>query len=91
MDSVYLLQHLHVLPHGEEDVKVISVYSSRRAAIEAIERLRVQPGFVEYPKLIDPLVNDQSDGFYIDKYTLDQDHWVEGYMTDYPEEEEPGS
>lgn len=89
MDSVYLLQHLHVLPHGEEDVKVIGIYSSRQAAIEAVERLKVQPGFVEHPSLIDPLVDDEPDGFYIDKYPLDKDHWAEGYITDYPGEERP--
>lgn len=81
MANVYLLQHLHMLPHGEEDVKIIGIYSSRQAAISAIERLREQPGFIDRPELIDPLVDDKSDGFYIDEYSLDSDHWGEGYVT----------
>ena len=45
MKVVYLLQHLHTLPNGEEDVKNIGIYSSKQAAIDATKRLRTQPGF----------------------------------------------
>jgi hypothetical protein len=67
---VYVVQHLHVQDDGEEDVKLIGVYSNREAAEQAVDRLRLQPGFCDTP-----------DRFSIDPYTLDQDHWTEGYVT----------
>jgi hypothetical protein len=84
MNRVFLVQHLHILPQGEEDVKIIGVYSSRQAATEAIERLRSQPGFTEHPKQVNPLVDDDKEGFYIDEYLLDKDHWTEGYVMVHP-------
>jgi hypothetical protein len=81
MPSVYLLQHLHVLSNGEEDVKIIGIYSSSSTALAAIDRVKDQPGFSDFPCLIDPLSEDEVDGFYIDEYILDQDHWPEGFIT----------
>jgi hypothetical protein len=34
-----------------------------------VKRLLQQPGFREYPR-----------GFCIDKYEVDRDHWVEGFV-----------
>ena len=45
MTKVYVLQHVHSLEDGEEDVKFIGVYSSRENAEAAITRLRRAPGF----------------------------------------------
>ncbi|CAG0926367.1 hypothetical protein TFLX_00035 [Thermoflexales bacterium] len=81
MEPVYLLQHLHVLANGEEDAKIIGIYSSRSAALAAIDRVKTQPGFSDFPRLLDPLSEDEVDGFYIDEYVLDQDHWSEGFIT----------
>lgn len=81
MEPVYLLQHLHVLANDEEGVKTIGIYSSRSAALAAIDRVKTQPGFSSFPRLIDPLNEDEIDGFYIDEYVLDQDHWSEGFIT----------
>lgn len=72
--DVFVLQHLHLQDDGGEDVKMIGVYSSREAAEGAVERLRGQPGFRDAPE-----------GFQIDRYSLDADHWVEGYKTLRPE------
>ena len=66
MDRAYLLQHENP---DTEDVKVIGLYSSPSLAAAAIERLRTQPGFCDYP-----------DGFTIDAYELNEDHWVEGFV-----------
>lgn len=66
MDRAYLLQHENPL---NEDVKVIGLYSSEASAREAIARLQAQPGFCDYP-----------DGFSIDLYELDRDHWTEGFV-----------
>ena len=70
MTSVFVLQHVHETADGVEDVKLIGVYSSREKAQEAVARLGGVPGFSDAP-----------DGFHIDQYHLDQDHWVEGYVT----------
>jgi hypothetical protein len=69
MASVFVLQHVHSREDGSEDVKFIGVYSSREKADAAVARLSSQAGFSEAP-----------DGFHIDEYPVDQDHWVEGYV-----------
>src|SRR5437899_1960942 len=69
--EVYLLQHVHEFPDGEEDIKLIGVYSSRVLAEEAQRRAEMLPGFHETPK-----------GFTIDPYKVNEDHWPEGYITD---------
>ena len=66
--EVYLLQHSYEVM-DDEDVKVIGVYSSEMAARAAIERLKEQPGFRDHP-----------DGFHVDRYPLDKDHWTEGFV-----------
>jgi len=66
--DVFVVQHLRESSDGTEDVKFIGVYSSAPAAQTAVERLRSKPGFCEYP-----------DGFSIDRYPVDQDHWTEGF------------
>lgn len=68
MPSVFVLQHVHLTEDDVEDVKFIGVYSSRENAQAAVERLGHVPGFLDVP-----------DGFHIDEYQVDQDHWGEGY------------
>jgi hypothetical protein len=68
--EVFVLQHVHILDDGEEDVKMIGVYSTHEQAASAIERLSTQPGFCDLPE-----------GFEIDPYVLDEDNWAEGYVT----------
>jgi hypothetical protein len=80
MNDVYVLEHLHVLNGDEEDVKMIGVYRSREAGLAAIERLRNQPGFRDFPKLIER-GNEGPDGFYLNGHQLDQDSWAEGFFT----------
>ena len=81
MESVFVVQHVHVLPSGEEDVKLIGVYRSLESARSAVTRLRGQPGFKDHPRVVDPDVDDDSQGFHIGRYPLDKDHWSEGYVT----------
>jgi hypothetical protein len=66
--SVFVLQHVHSLEDGAEDVKFIGVYSSRENALAAITRLSRALGFSQAPN-----------GFHIDEYPVDKDHWIEGY------------
>ena len=70
MTKVYVLQHVHSLEDGAEDVKFIGVYSSRENALATIARLSRAPGFSDAPE-----------GFCIDEYQVDKDQWVEGYST----------
>jgi hypothetical protein len=70
MAKAYVLQHVHSVSDGAEDVKLVGVYSSRENAQAAITRLSQAPGFSEAPA-----------GFHIDEYQVDKDQWVEGYST----------
>jgi hypothetical protein len=79
--SVFVVQHLHVHAQGEECVKMIGVYKSRRAAEQAVRRLASQLGFRDRPNIIDPLKDHEESGFYIDEYRIGEDHWTEGYVT----------
>jgi hypothetical protein len=82
MNTVFVIQHLHVLPQGEEDFKLIGVYSTRAKALAAIERLREAPGFRDFPELVDPANSPTgAQGFYVDEFPLDLDHWSEGFET----------
>ncbi len=68
--EVFLLQHVHVHENGEEDVSLIGVYSTSENAENALQRAKKLPGYRDAP-----------DGFCIDCYRLDEDHWTEGYFT----------
>lgn len=68
--TVFVLQHVARADEDDEDVKLIGTYSTRGSAEAAIARLREQPGFSAYPN-----------GFCIDEYELDKDHWTEGFFS----------
>ncbi len=68
MKNVYVVQHCRDLDDGSEDLKFIGVYSSMENAEEAVGRIRRKPGFFRF-----------QDGFSIDRYEIDQDHWTEGF------------
>ena len=74
MKSVFVLQHVHAFANDDEEVKFIGVYSSKEKAENAISRLIRKPGFKE-----------TKEGFCIDEYELNADHWAEGYVTEFPE------
>jgi len=66
--TVFVLQHVRDEGDGAENVKFIGVYSSRANTDAAISRLLQVPGFCSIP-----------DGFCVDEYELDMDHWKEGF------------
>lgn len=71
MNTVFILQHVHVSENGqEEDVKIIGIYSSRESAESAVERARGLPGFRLH-----------QEGFEITEYDVDKDHWTEGFIS----------
>lgn len=66
MEPLFVL--LHSLPETGK-VKVVGIYSSRALAEEAEERSRLLPGFADEP-----------DGFSIEQYEIDRDHWPRGFV-----------
>jgi hypothetical protein len=54
--------------NGDEDERLLGVYSSERAANERIEQARKLPGF-----------QNARDGFHVDAYEVDRDEWPEGF------------
>ena len=70
MKYLYVLQHVHEIANDKEDVKFIGVYSSSENAEKAKSRLIQKPGFSE-----------NRDGFFIDEYEIDVDHWTNGFHT----------
>jgi len=81
MTRVFLLQHLHVLGPDEEDVKALGIYSSREAALAAVERFRKLPGFCDTAQMADHSKPGPAEGFNIDEYEVDLDSWSKGYET----------
>jgi hypothetical protein len=69
MDSVVLLWHVHEMPDGQDDEKLIGVYRNEDDARAAIDRLRDKPGFRELPE-----------GFMCETHPLNRDGWTEGYV-----------
>ncbi len=66
--KVCILWHVNTL-EGVDEEKLIGVYSDETAANAAINRLISKPGFKDCPE-----------GFTIDNYEIDKDHWTEGYV-----------
>jgi rRNA processing protein Krr1/Pno1 len=67
MESVFVVQHMHVLPSGEDDVKLVGVYQSLEAARSAVERLRTQPGFRDHPRIVDPEQDTDEQGSTLER------------------------
>ena len=87
--EVFLLYHVrhahnpdgtvdHVDEDGElawdewdgDDLKLLGVYSTEAAAQARIEQARTLPGFAAEP-----------DCFFADEWTVDKDHWTDGFVT----------
>ena len=66
MEPLFVL--LHSIPETGR-VKVVGLYSSLDLAEAATARARVLPGFIDEP-----------DGFSIEQYEIDKDHWPRGFV-----------
>jgi hypothetical protein len=69
LTAVFVVHHEYQRDDDQDETKLIGIYSSEAKAKLAIERLRVLPGFSEWP-----------DGFSVDCYPIDADHWIEGLI-----------
>ena len=72
-DMVFVLEHARYDDDNSdndiEDLKLIGVFATQQQAKAAIEQLKQQPGFKDYPK-----------GFHIDAYPLGQINWSSGFV-----------
>ncbi len=75
---LYLLWHTYEKKPGDEDTKLIGVYSSEERAKEALEKVRVKPGFRDYP-----------DGFEIYEDELNMTDWREGFAEPWDADDDP--
>ncbi len=69
-NSVFVLWHNHVIEPGNEDDKLIGVYSSIKTAKDAQKRMSKLAGF-----------RTSKRGFSIEEYEINADHWKEGFAT----------
>ena len=71
----------HVPPDAgtRGDHLLIGLYSTRAAALAAVARLSAEPGFADHPELVD---DTDDSGFFVEPYTVDEDHWTEGYRAE---------
>jgi hypothetical protein len=68
---IYLLWFVPEGDEFEEHAILIGLYENEGSARNAIERLRIKPGFIRYPS-----------GFRIYTRELGHDSWAEGFIVD---------
>ncbi|PXZ07034.1 hypothetical protein DKK70_08555 [Gilliamella apicola] len=70
MQKIYYLYHVRYEDTDDEDFRIIGIYSSRKQAKLAIERMKKKPGFIDFPN-----------GFQIIASVLNRAEWLEGFVT----------
>ncbi|HMI97957.1 MAG TPA: hypothetical protein VK479_15720 [Micropepsaceae bacterium] len=68
MTTVYVLWHTYQKTSGDDEEKLIGIYSTEGNARTIIERIKSKPGFRDHPT-----------GFQVVPVTLDQSEWLEGF------------
>ncbi len=76
MTTVYVLWHCYQNAEGQDQEKMLGVFSTDEKAAAAVAQLRTQPGFKDHP-----------DKFEILDCTIDRAYMTEGFVTVYPGEE----
>ena len=64
----FILWHSRTLPDGDEDAKLLGVYSTEERAKARSKEAAQLPGFRDHPE-----------GFEISRYRLDSREWREGF------------
>ena len=70
MKYVFVLWHSYELNDGEEDSKLLGIYSSASIANEKTNEYKKLTGFSDHPSM-----------FEVVKYEIGVDHWQEGFVT----------
>jgi hypothetical protein len=70
-NSVWVLWFQQERGSDKDTELLIGIYRSEEAARAAIDRVKDQLGFRAFPQ-----------GFVVSEYTLDNDHWTEGFVRD---------
>jgi len=68
-DSAWLLWFEQERENEDDTELLIGVYRTESDARAAIDRVKDQPGFREYPE-----------GFLVCEYKVGRDHWTEGFV-----------
>jgi hypothetical protein len=76
--EVFLLWHVLELDAGDEDVRLVGVYSTQEAAEAVWARGERRPGF-----------QAAVEGFLVHRVALDQDPWHDGPVADPPDGADP--
>ncbi|APG61533.1 hypothetical protein LPB140_00255 [Sphingorhabdus lutea] len=66
--NLFVVDHIHYENGDEELAKRIGIFSSYQNAQNVIDRLKHQPGFIDYPNC-----------FHILTLRVDKTHWSQGY------------
>ena len=82
MRKVFVLHHIHLIPEGDEDLKILGIYSSDSLARQAVSRFNKQSGFCDLPNIVAP-GSESDEGFHISAFDLDIDvqGWATGYVS----------
>lgn len=67
--GAFVVQHRYLDEDGDEQGKFIRVYTTEEKARAAVDQLKPMPGFRLHP-----------DGFHVDFYEFDEDHWTERFV-----------
>ena len=67
-EFVYLLCHDYETPTSPDNGEILGIFGSETDARQAMADLASKPGFIAFPQ-----------GFTIDRYEVDEDHWTEGF------------
>jgi hypothetical protein len=70
LSHVFLLAHEYRNPNGEDEYKVIGIFTGLREAMAARKKAATLPGFRKYPR-----------SFSISKMALDHMSWAGGFVT----------
>lgn len=69
-DVIYIVEHEYESPPDVDHARLIGMCATSVDAEAAIEVLKTKPGFQRY-----------AEGFSSGLYHLDEDHWLEGFVT----------
>lgn len=80
LEQVYVVHYVVELDAGEESL-LIGVFSSKKTAEEAVNKLINRNGFRNNPKIhySNSPHKYEEGGFFISLYKLDLIHWEEGF------------